>query len=108
VVAVSLTNVWVQTAADGLVRADQVVGIDAHHPGAERETGALAARRGATGVDRQRHPGGLGVTVAHRTLIQTAEDPGRAGSLLKEWRLVEVSRGQRAVVVRRPARRSPS
>ncbi|WP_300011754.1 hypothetical protein [Pseudonocardia sp.] len=26
----SLTNVWVQTQADGLVRADQVVGIDAH------------------------------------------------------------------------------
>jgi len=29
-VAARLTNVWVQTAADGLVRADQIVGIDAH------------------------------------------------------------------------------
>ena len=25
-----LTNVWVQTRSDGLVRADQIVGIDAH------------------------------------------------------------------------------
>jgi hypothetical protein len=28
--AVSLTNVWVQTQGDGLVRADQIVGIEAH------------------------------------------------------------------------------
>jgi len=27
---VGLTNVWVQTRSDGLVRADQIVGIDAH------------------------------------------------------------------------------
>jgi hypothetical protein len=27
---VSLSNVWVQTLGDGLVRADQVTGIDAH------------------------------------------------------------------------------
>ena len=27
---VSLANVWVQTWADGLVRADQIVGIEAH------------------------------------------------------------------------------
>jgi len=30
VVVVSLTNVWVQTQSDGLVRADQITGIDAH------------------------------------------------------------------------------
>jgi hypothetical protein len=27
---VSLTNVWLQTRGDGLVRADQVAGIEAH------------------------------------------------------------------------------
>jgi len=27
---VGLSNVWLQTAADGLVRADQVTGIEAH------------------------------------------------------------------------------
>ena len=27
---VSLSNVWVQTLADGLVQADQIIGIDAH------------------------------------------------------------------------------
>ena len=57
---VSLTNVWVQTQGDGLVRADQIVGIEAHDPVAGRQTGPLAVRRGARQLDRQRHPRGLG------------------------------------------------
>jgi hypothetical protein len=75
-VAVSLTNVWVQTAADGLVRADQVVGIDAHQtpalsgkPARWLLDVALPASIGSGTRD------GWGITVVHRTLIQTAEDP---------------------------------
>jgi hypothetical protein len=37
--AVSLTNVWVQIQGDGLVRAVQIVGIEAHR------TPALAGKR---------------------------------------------------------------
>ena len=78
VVAVSLTNVWVQTAADGLVRADQIVGIDAHQTPALSGKPArwlldvvLTASIGSGTRD------GWAVTAVHRTLIQTAEDPHR-------------------------------
>jgi hypothetical protein len=78
-VAVSLTNVWVQTAADGLVRAGQVVGIDAHQtpavsgkPPRWLRDVVLPASIGSGTRD------GWGVTPAHRTLIQTAEEPSDA------------------------------
>ena len=82
-VAVSLTNVWVQTAADGVVRADQVVGIDAH------QTPALSGKPARWLLDVAL-PASIGsgsreawgVTVAHRTLIQMAEDPGDAPTAL--------------------------
>jgi hypothetical protein len=77
--AVSLTNVWVQTQGDGLVRADQIVGIEAH------QTPALAGKpaRWLFDVVLTSSIGsgtreGWGVTVLHRTLIQTGEDPGDA------------------------------
>ncbi len=74
---------WVQTQSDGLVRADQVVGIDAH------QTPALSGKPARWLLDvilpasigsgtRE----GWGVTVLHRTLIQTAEDPGDAPAAL--------------------------
>jgi hypothetical protein len=80
---VSLTNVWVQTLADGLVRADQVTGIDAH------QTPALSGKPSRWLLDvvlpasigsgtRE----GWGVTILHRTLIQTAHDPGDAPAVL--------------------------
>ena len=56
----SLTNVWVQTQGDGLVRADQIVGIEAH------QTPALAGKPARWLFDVvlassiQRHPRGLG------------------------------------------------
>ncbi len=76
VVVVSLTNVWVQTQGDGLVRADQITGIDAH------QTPALSGKPARWLLDvvlgssigtgsRE----GWAVTVAHRTLIQTPDDP---------------------------------
>lgn len=80
-VAVSVTNVWVQTAADGLVRADQVVGIDAHQTPALSGKPArwlldvvLPASIGSGTRDR------WGVTPVHRTLLQTAEDPTGAAA----------------------------
>lgn len=75
----SLNNVWVQTLADGLVRADQVVGIEAH------QTPGLRGKPSRWLFDIVLStPVGSGtredwnVTVLHRTLIQTAEHPGSA------------------------------
>jgi hypothetical protein len=76
---VSLSNVWVQTLADGLVRADQVVGIEAH------QTPDVRGKPSRWLFDIVLSPPvGSGtredwnVTVLHRTLIQTAEHPGSA------------------------------
>jgi hypothetical protein len=88
---VSVTNVWVQTAADGMVRADQVVGIDAH------PTPALSGNPARWLLDVVL-PASIGsgtrdvwsATPVHRTLIQTAEDPtGDAAAALA--RLLAVS-----------------
>ena len=79
----SLTNVCVQTQGDGLVRADQIVGIEAH------QTPALAGKPArwlfdvvlASSIGSGTREG-WGVTVLHRTLIQTGEDPGDARAAL--------------------------
>jgi hypothetical protein len=71
-----LTNVWVQTWADGLVRADQIVGIDAHPTPAVAGkpsrwlVDAVLATPIGSGTAEQ-----WGVTVLHRTLIQTGREP---------------------------------
>lgn len=80
---VSLTSVWVQTQGDGLVRADQVVGIDAHR------TPALSGKPSrwlldvvlATAIGSGTREGWT-ATVLHRTLAQTSEDPGDAPAAL--------------------------
>jgi hypothetical protein len=79
----SLTKVWLQTQGDGLVRADQVVGIDAHQTPALTGKPArwlfdivLPASVGSGGR------GDWGVNVLHRTLTQTAEAPGDAPAVL--------------------------
>lgn len=79
----SLTNVWVQTQGDGLVRADQVTGIDAH------QTPALTGKPSHWLLDVVLSvPIGSGtregwdVTLLHRTLIQTAQDRGSASVAL--------------------------
>jgi hypothetical protein len=78
-----LGNVWLQTTGDGLVRADQVVGIEAH------QTPALTGKPARWLLDVILPVGvgsgtreGWGVTVLHRTLIQTADDPGAAAAAL--------------------------
>lgn len=79
----TLTNVWVQTVADGLVRADQVVGVDAH------QTPALPGKPSRWLLDVVL-PNSIGsgsregwaVTALHRTLIQTSHHPGDAPAAL--------------------------
>lgn len=77
----SLANVWVQTVADGLVRADQVVGVDAH------QTPALPGKPSRWLLDvvlpiSIGSQEGWAVTALHRTLIQTSHDPGNAPAAL--------------------------
>jgi hypothetical protein len=79
----SLTNVWLQTLGDGLVRADQVVGIDVH------QTPALTGKAPHWLLDAIL-PASIGsgvrgewnVNVLHRTLAQTSTDPGDAATVL--------------------------
>ena len=75
----SLVNVWVQTQGDGLVRADQIVGIDAH------QTPALTGKPAYWLLDvvlpgsiGSGHREGWNVNVLHRTLVQTSGDPADA------------------------------
>ena len=79
----SLTSVWLQTLGDGLVRADQVVGIDVH------QTPALTGKAPHWLLDVVLPtPIGSGargewdITVLHRTLVQTSEEPGDAATVL--------------------------
>jgi hypothetical protein len=80
---VGLTNVWFQTLGDGLVRADQVTGIEAH------QTPALTGKPshwlldvvlfGQVGSGRR---GDWAINPLHRTLIQTSTPPGDAPATL--------------------------
>jgi hypothetical protein len=77
--AMALRKVWLETLADGLVRADQVVGIDAH------QTPELAGKPSRWLVDvvvcgtaGSGHRDGWVVGVLHRTLAQTSHPPGEA------------------------------
>jgi hypothetical protein len=80
---VSLVNVWIRTQSDGLVRADQIVGIDAH------QTPALSGKPARWLLDvvlpasvGSGHRDGWSVNALHRTLIQTSTDPGDAPTAL--------------------------
>jgi hypothetical protein len=80
---VSLTNVWIQTNADGLVRADQVLGIEAHMTAGLRGTSphwlldVVLATSVGSGVRE-----GWTVMALHRTLAQTTFPPGDASVAL--------------------------
>jgi hypothetical protein len=80
---VGLSNVWLQTAADGLVRADQVTGIEAHQTPAltGNPSGWLLAVVLPVGIAGGNLEG-WGVSALHRTLIQTSDDPGPAATAL--------------------------
>ena len=78
-----LDRVWVQTLADGLLRADQITGIDAH------QTPALTGKPARWLLDVVvAVPIGSGrredwtVIALHRTLIQTGHDPSPATAAL--------------------------
>jgi hypothetical protein len=72
----SLTNVWVETHSDGLVRADHVIGIEAHTTAGLRDTPShwLLDVVLATSVGSGFREG-WNVTALHRTLAQTARAP---------------------------------
>ena len=79
----SLAKVWLQTHGDGLVRGDQVVGIDVH------QTPELTGKRAHWLIDILL-PSSIGsgvrgewdVTVLHRTMVQTSLAPGDAATAL--------------------------
>jgi hypothetical protein len=81
--AVSLANVWLQTRGDGLVRGDQVAGIEAH------QTPELTGKPSYWLLDivlpapvGSGSGGELWINVLHRTLLQTSLDPGDAPVVL--------------------------
>src|SRR5689334_10018735 len=78
-----LNRVWLQTLGDGLVRADQITGIDAH------QTPALTGKPARWLLDVVLAvPIGSGrrddwaITALHRTVIQTPHDPTPAVAAL--------------------------
>jgi hypothetical protein len=78
-----LTNVWFQTLGDGLVRGDQVVGIDVH------QTPALTGKPAHWLLDivlpastGNGTGGEWNITALHRTLVQTSQPPGDAATVL--------------------------
>ena len=79
----SLTNVWVQTNSDGVVRADQVIGIEAHTTAGLRDTPShwLLDVVLVTSVGSGYREGWT-VTALHRTLAQTAVVPEGASVAL--------------------------
>ncbi len=71
-----LTNVWIRTLSDGLIRADHIMGIDAHR------TPPLAGKHAHWLLDAiLPAPVGSGrgdvwdLSALHRTLLQTSEEP---------------------------------
>ena len=79
----ALDRVWLQTLGDGLVRADQITGIDAH------QTPALTGKPARWLLDvvlavpiGSGHREGWTVTALHRTVIQTGQDPSPAAPAL--------------------------
>ena len=80
---VSLTSVWVQTHSDGLVRADQVIGIEEHQTAGVRDTPThwlldiVVAVPVGSGFRE-----GWNVTALHRMLVQTASAPHGASVAL--------------------------
>lgn len=80
-----LERVWVQTLDDGLVRADQVVGVRAHRTASFAGKPArwlldivLPVGQGAGGPTQWQ------VGASHRTLLQTADEPRVAPARLAE------------------------
>jgi hypothetical protein len=73
---VGLTKVWVRTLSDGLIRADHIVGIDAHRtpPLAGNHAHWLLDAILPTSVGSGRGPA-WDLSALHRTLLQTSQEP---------------------------------
>jgi hypothetical protein len=79
----ALTTVWLRTLGDGLIRADQIVGVHAHQTpaGAGKPSHWLLDVVLPAGVGGG-HTEGWSVGPLHRTLIQTSTEPLEAGDHL--------------------------
>jgi hypothetical protein len=79
----ALTNVWLRTLADGLVRADQVVGVYAHPTpaGAGKPSHWLLDVVVPTNTGAGQNDSWV-VGALHRTVIQTDQEPVDAGENL--------------------------
>jgi len=73
---VGLTKIWIRTLSDGLIRADHIVGIDAHPtpPLAGKHAHWLLDAILPTPVGSGRGPT-WDLSALHRTLLQTSEEP---------------------------------
>ncbi|PXY19398.1 hypothetical protein [Prauserella muralis] len=74
-----LDRIWIRTLSDGLVRADQVIGISNHRtpalsgkPGRWLVTASLAVPAGSGTAE------GWDMTNLHRTLVQADQEPRQA------------------------------
>jgi hypothetical protein len=80
---VALRKVWLETLADGLVRADQVVAIDTHQtPELAGKPSRWLVDVAVSGTAGSGHRDGWVVGVLHRTLAQTSHPPGGAPQAL--------------------------
>ena len=95
-----LEKVWIRTLSDGLLRADQIVGLTAHAtpslPGKTPRwlldaTVAVAAGSGAGGT-------GWDIGILHRTLLQTPAEPAGAPDALARL-LAQLDRPDAAGIV---------
>ncbi|MBF6558184.1 MAG: hypothetical protein IVW52_18925 [Acidimicrobiales bacterium] len=79
----SLRSVWIQTLSDGLIRVDQIIGIDTHPTPAVAGKPSrwlldiVLATTTGSGV-----PDTWAISALHRTLIQTPQPATQAPALL--------------------------
>ncbi|MHA6793188.1 hypothetical protein ACVGVM_06660 [Pseudonocardia bannensis] len=102
-----LTHLWIQTQHDGLLRADQIVGIDSH------PTPELAGKPSHWLLDivvalpaGSGGPGGWEITSLHRTVVQTPAQPSGAPLALARL-LAELDATDTAGVLKAAADRTP-
>jgi hypothetical protein len=83
----NLTTVWVRTLADGLVRADQIIGIESHPTPAvggkpSRWLLDVIVPTVSGGGATTHSTGDWSLTPLHRTLAQSAQEPREAPTAL--------------------------
>jgi hypothetical protein len=83
----NLTSVWVHSLADGLIRADQIIGIETHRTPAiggkpSRWLLDVVVNSVSGGGATNHHGGDWAITPLHRTLTQSTQPPHDAPTAL--------------------------